>query len=161
MTAPFKSTDRMIANRESGFTFVEVLMAVTIIVMGMLAYGVLSGSLIEKNVRSTRKSIATTLAQDKIEELRNLTLEYKDLTGAIGLSNPDYSSDWAASADEQLDSEGGNSGPLQYTRTWTVVQATGDQGSTGGGNHFFDARVTVAWVDKQSRSVVLDSRISD
>ena len=73
-----------------GFTLLEVIMAVLLVAGGLLAYGALTGSLMEKNVRNTRDSIATTLAQDKIEELRNSVLAANGLLAAVGIINPVY-----------------------------------------------------------------------
>jgi hypothetical protein len=148
---------------EQGFSLIEVIMAVFLVVGGILAYGSLTGSLMEKNVRSTRDSIAITLAQDKIEELRNAVLDADDFSGAVG-DNPVLEDlVWSVgNADENLDADGNTVGNLQYTRTWTVGQADlDDTGSEGGGNHLYDVQVTVAWVDKAEREVVLNTRISD
>ncbi len=45
-------------------------MSVAIFSLGMLAYGVTSGSIMDKNTKSTKKSIATTIAQDQIENIK-------------------------------------------------------------------------------------------
>ena len=119
----------------------------------------------EKNVRNTRDSIATTLAQDKIEELRNAALDSRDLTDAVGKTNPIYAGgawDDLSTAIEQLDADGDTVGNLQYSRTWIVSQADPTvTGSSGGGNHLYDVQVTVAWVDKSEQEVTLNTRISD
>lgn len=48
--------------QNSGLTLIEVL----------LAYGILSGVVIEKNAVRKKSSVAVTLAQDKIEEIKEL-----------------------------------------------------------------------------------------
>jgi len=58
------------AHAESGFTLIEILMAVALFVFGLMAYGVFSGNLVNKNARSDNRTQAVTLAQDKIEEIR-------------------------------------------------------------------------------------------
>ena len=163
MLAHFKSKIKQYFNQQSGFSIIEVLIAVAIVGTGMLAYGTLSGSIMSANTKSTKRSVAITLAQDKIEELRHLTLMYKDLSTAIGEANPVFDTSaavWDDSPDELLDAEGQTTGVLQYTRTWTVVQSTADA-STGGGSHLFDAQVKVSWNNNGDQSVTLDSKISD
>ena len=59
-----------------------------------------------------------------------------------------------------LDTEGDTTGVLQFTRTWTIVQSTGEA-STGGGFHLFDAQVIVSWNNNGNQSVTLDSKITD
>lgn len=160
-TADASRIDQGSAGRQAGFTLVEVLISVFLVTGGLLAFGILSGSLIEKNIKSTRQSIGVTLAQDKIEELRNLTLQYKNLSAAALETNPVYSGGWTSASPQQLDSEGGATGPLQYTRKWTVEEAAGSQGSAGGGSHLYDVQVTVSWVSAGNKSVTLDTRITD
>jgi type IV pilus modification protein PilV len=149
--------------QQSGFSMVEVLIAVAIVGTGMLAYGSLSGTIINTNANSSKKSIAITLAQDKIEELRNLTLMVQDLSTALGDTNPafnDATAQWETSADEVLDSEGQTTGNLLYTRTWTLVQSTSNA-ALDADNHLFDAKVIVSWDSNGGQSVTLDSKISD
>lgn len=147
-----------------GFTLLEVVMAVFLVAGGLLAYGALTGSLMEKNVRNTRDSIAITLAQDKIEELRNSVLDANDFFGAMGTNRVFDGSIWddLGTTEENLDADGNTVGNLQYVRTWTVSQAESSiVGSTGGGNHLYDVQVTVTWVDKSAREVTLNTRISE
>lgn len=88
-------------NNSSGFTLIEVLIAAVIIVFGMLAMGTFLASLISNNSTNERKTMATVLAQDKIEDLRSEALK-NDLTAA------DDSSDTVNTA----------AGP--FARTWTI-----------------------------------------
>jgi type IV pilus assembly protein PilV len=151
-------------SNNQGFTLLEVVMAVFLVAGGLLAYGALTGSLMEKNVRNTRDSIATTLAQDKIEELRNAVLDANDFSGAMGNNRVFIGGIWddLATPEEKLDADGNTVGNLQYARTWTVSQADPTViGSSGGGNHLYDVQVTVAWVDKSSQAVTLNTRISE
>ncbi len=147
-----------------GFTILEVIMAVLLVAGGLLAYGALTGSLMEKNVRNTRDSIATTLAQDKIEELRNAVLDANNFSGAMGNNRVFDGGIWddLATSEEKLDADGNTTGNLQYARTWKVEQADLTVvGSLGGGSHLYDVEVTVKWVDKSNQEVTLNTRISD
>lgn len=55
---------------EQGFTLLEVLLAAAIFTIGLLALSAISISVVSGNYRSRQLTIATTLAQSKIEELR-------------------------------------------------------------------------------------------
>ncbi len=60
--------------KESGFTIIEVLIAAAIIVFGLLAIVSFLGNLMSQNSTSERKTKATTIAEEKIEYLRNQSL---------------------------------------------------------------------------------------
>ena len=68
-------------DNSSGFTLIEVLIAAIIITFGMLAMTTFLGSLINKNSINQRQTIATLIAQDKIEDLRTTALT-GDLTAS-------------------------------------------------------------------------------
>lgn len=121
-------------NQESGFSLVEVLMATFLLVLGILAYGKTSASVMGTNVQSTKESTAITLAQDLLEEFKN--------TGfTIGTGT------------ETVDTEG-NPGAAYtpYTRTWT---------NTDVGGRMYDLEVTVSWIKMGTRSVTLKTRVTD
>ncbi|MDH5764134.1 MAG: prepilin-type N-terminal cleavage/methylation domain-containing protein [Nitrospinota bacterium] len=66
---------------ESGFTLIELLIAAVIITGGMVTMASFMGGLVSKNSFNERKTMATVLAQEKVEELRNDALT-TDLTAA-------------------------------------------------------------------------------
>jgi type IV pilus modification protein PilV len=68
-------------DNSSGFTLIEVLIAALIITFGTLAMGTFLGNLISKNSSNERQTIATLIAQDKIEDLRTTALT-GDLTAS-------------------------------------------------------------------------------
>ncbi len=90
-------------NNASGFTLIELLVAAVIIVFGLLAIATFLGNLVGKNSANERKTIATVLAEEKIEDLRNDALKI-DITAA------DNGNDTVTTA----------AGP--FTRTWTIVE---------------------------------------
>ncbi len=90
-------------NNASGFTLIELLVAAVIIVFGLLAIATFLGNLVGKNSANERKTIATILAEEKIEDLRNDALKI-DLTAA------DNGNETITTA----------AGP--FTRTWTIVE---------------------------------------
>ncbi|KMP12704.1 hypothetical protein UR09_00495 [Candidatus Nitromaritima sp. SCGC AAA799-A02] len=118
---------------------IEVLIATVLIVLGLVLYAVVSGNIMAKNAETNRESIAITLAQDKLEEIKNTALTV-DLVGADGFDSPTYSTDWSATpGGEVVDSEG-NSGTssASYTRTWTITYDAILY-------YFYTVNVTVAW----------------
>jgi len=56
-------------DRENGFTLIEVLIAIVILSVGLLGMAALTVGIINGNAFSNRVSTATTLAQDKMEEI--------------------------------------------------------------------------------------------
>jgi len=65
-----------------GFTLIEVLMALTIISIGLLGTAVLIYSISNSNRSSTEATMATTLAHDYLESLRNVGFETAPSVGA-------------------------------------------------------------------------------
>lgn len=88
-------------NNASGFTLIELLIAALIITGGMVTMASFLGSLVSNNASNERKTMATVIAQQKIEDLRNDALK-TDLTAA----------------DSGTDSITTDAGP--FTRTWTT-----------------------------------------
>lgn len=82
---------------------IEVLVAGIIITFGMLAMGTFLGSVVSKNSINERKTIATLLAQDKMEDLRG-----DALSTDIG------------SANNSTDTITTGAGP--FTRSWTIIE---------------------------------------
>lgn len=71
--------------RQSGFTMVEMLIAMTILSIALIGLAKISTSVIRTNSFSESYTIATTLAQDKLEEIMNLNFfnsALDDLTAA-------------------------------------------------------------------------------
>jgi len=143
-------------SENSGLTLIEVILAVALASIGLLAYGILSGAVIERNAVSKKSSVAVTLAQDKIEEIKELSTRV-NLADADTLDSPVYDSStqsWTAtSGGETIDAQGvaGGSDAL-YTRSWTISPI-------GGADFFTDILITVTW-DNAARSVSLNTYIT-
>lgn len=137
----------------SGFSLVEVLIATLIIVAGLIAYVMTSGNVIGKNAQSKKESVAVTLAQDKMESIRNTALSVS-LTDADTLASPTESGGvWTANAGGEVVDVDGNTGTTEalYTRTWTITE---DATLT----NFYTVSVSVLWDSNQTIS--LDTLIS-
>jgi type IV pilus assembly protein PilV len=62
---------RLHNNNNSGFTLMEVLVAMLILTVGLLGMAALITGIINSNKLSNRISTATVLAQDKMEEIKS------------------------------------------------------------------------------------------
>lgn len=72
--------------QKGGFTLIEVLMAMVIVSIGLLGTAVLTMGIMGSNKSSSEVTIATTLAQDELEEIRN---EGFDTAPAVGAADSD------------------------------------------------------------------------
>ncbi len=90
-------------DKSSGFTLIEVLIAAVILTFGLLAMATFLGSLVSKNSGNERRTMATLIAQDKVEDLRGLALK-NDIS----------------SADNSTDTVTTQAGT--FNRAWTIVE---------------------------------------
>jgi len=90
-----------------GFTLVEIMIAIFILVIALLGLVSVTVMVIKGNSFSKTMTTATTLAKDKMEQLKNLSYDNTSLTGDT------------SSAGRQHDDAGN---PLEtiYTRQWWV-----------------------------------------
>jgi type IV pilus assembly protein PilV len=95
-----RSTKSRIKNKETGFTLVEVIVAISILTVGLLAIASMQSTAIQGNYFASRMTEGTSWAQDKIEEL--VALPYTD---------PDLSAGAHTEATP----------PTGYTVTWNVA----------------------------------------
>ena len=65
-------------NRQSGFTLIEVMIALVILAVGLLALATMQIVSIRSNAFSSEMTYATMLAQSRLEQIRNM--DYDDLT---------------------------------------------------------------------------------
>lgn len=72
-----KRAGRAIADPQ-GFTLLEILIAITILAIGLLAVASMATIVIKSNSASNKLSIASTLVQDKLEEIR--AMPYANVT---------------------------------------------------------------------------------
>ena len=95
-------TQRKVLRTQNGFTLIEVLIAVTIFAVGLLAIATMQISAIRMNSTGDRLTELSTLGIDKYEEL--MSLPFTDPQLAVGGSYIDPNP------------------PAGYTVRWTVVQ---------------------------------------
>ena len=103
------------SNRQ-GFTLLEVLIAMFILTVAILALVSVTVTVIKGNASNKMFTTATTLAKDQLETLKNISLTSDaDFDGIATTS-------WAAVA-----------GFPQYERRWTVTTITGNAACTAAG----------------------------
>jgi prepilin-type N-terminal cleavage/methylation domain-containing protein len=81
--------------RQSGFTILEVMIAISILAIGLLAVFSGQNMAIQGNNRATRLTEGMTLAQDKMEELLALPYDNINTTGSPVNDPAGYTITWA------------------------------------------------------------------
>lgn len=81
---------RLKLGTDEGFTLIEVLIAVVILTAGLLGMAALTVGIMQGNKHSSNVTIATTLAQDQMEEVRRLG--YSGMPSSNATSTEDYGS---------------------------------------------------------------------
>ena len=118
----------------SGFTVIEALMAMVIFGVAILGLAIGATTVVRANQTSLYITIATNLAQDRLEELKSRT------SGTI-----------TASSETQTVSG------VTFTRSWTVDAGGVNNCPTVSGLSCI--AVTVNWRDYAQRSVVISSAV--
>lgn len=116
--------------KESGFTVIEVLVAMTLFAVAILGLAVGAGSIMRANHSSYNHTIATGLAQDKIEELKAKAVT-NIVSGGPAVTTVNN---------------------VNYTRTWTVTP-----NNPAAGVNKID--VSVTWTDYTNRTLTISSAV--
>jgi len=140
-----KESGRLGSNRQKGFTLLEVIMAVSILTVGILAVASMQGAAIMGNVRATDVTDATTLATDRLEKLAALAyddtdLEDRDNDGASGLNDTGFDNNPATSADSDYETNELTARGKSYSVYWNVAVDYAKPGTK-------TVNVIVAWRD--------------
>jgi prepilin-type N-terminal cleavage/methylation domain-containing protein len=122
--------------QEKGFTLLELFIALTILSVGLFALTQLAISTIHTNQWASEDSVATRLAQNKIDELKKENYVSLVINNYSDPNNP-------------VNAQGNSGG--QYTRTWSIVA-----GPTTGTKKL---SVGVTWAGP--KSVTLNTLVAD
>ena len=85
-----------IAN-SSGFTLIEVMIAVLVLVVGLLGVAGVATTVINGNTFGKEITTATTLAQDKMEELKGM--RYSNIASGSDTQGSMYTRIWTSTSD--------------------------------------------------------------
>ena len=83
--------------RSNGFTLVEVLIAMFLLVTALLGTAAVTTTVIKGNSFSNRMTQATTLAQDKMEELKGMS--YASMTSGNDTPSAGFQRTWTVTPD--------------------------------------------------------------
>ena len=123
-----------ISTYEQGFTLIEIMIAITVFAIGILAVGKMQIAAIQGNSRANHLTEAATIAQSKIEEL--ISLNYNDpllADGDLDGTNQDSNDDGIDDGGNDFglnDNTVGNAdgtdqyqavGNLQYNIFWNIA----------------------------------------
>ena len=128
--------------REDGFTLNEILVSIVLIAIGVIGFSVNTIGVIQGNYTSGNFTIATSLAQDKLEALK-VTSSFTAVTNSPDSNNPIT----------ETSASGG-----RFTRTWTIATSSFDDTTTvaAAGSTLWEISATVSWTEYGiSREVVV------
>ena len=127
--------------KQEGWTLIEVLVAIVILCVGLLAVGTMQISAIRGNFMGGNTSIALTLASQKMEDLLNRNYTDADLSNG--------------SHTEQVSDSGIVAAGGFYQRNWTITDTV-----TGASNWptMKENVVTVSWEGNRHRVTISSMR---
>lgn len=137
LPADAKKPRLSLIQREDGFTLNEILVSIALIAIGVIGFSVNTIGVIQGNFISGNVTIATNLAQDKLEELK----APGSFTNIDNCSSPP----------DHLTAAGASGGI--YDRCW-VIKDRADLGTS-----LKEIDITVSWRDYISRSVTLSTLV--
>jgi len=110
------------SRKDGGFSLIEVLVAITILAVGLLALALMQTTAIKGNVLASQSTVATQLAQDQLERFRHTAWADIVSSPAGGYDTATLTPVYAnlpGSAGDIVTVRG-----TQYSRVWYVVNNT-------------------------------------
>ncbi len=111
-------------SREAGFTLLEVIIAISILTVGLLAVAAMQTSAIRGNDSAYHVTEGATWAQDRLEFLMALPYEDSALSNGTGKTDP------MAKPDDYTITYDVVNGPIANTKLITVIASRNDRGAT-------------------------------
>lgn len=141
-----KTARPSLIRREDGFTLNEILISIALIAIGIIGFSVNTIGVIQGNYISGNVTVATSLAQDKLEELKTGTIANVD-----NCPTTTHTPTVPAGHDHKITAVGASGGA--YDRCWVIK----DRATLGTSIKEID--VTVSWTDYISRSITLSTLV--
>lgn len=126
------------AKGQAGFTLVEILVAMTIFAVAVLGLAVGATSVMRANQTSYFNTVATNLAQDKLEELKGMAVS----------ALPTNCTAYAVSGCSDTKTSLG----LTFNRSWQIIA-----NSPASGVNRLDVKID--WTDYISHSITISSAV--
>jgi type II secretory pathway pseudopilin PulG len=123
-----------------GFTLNEILISMLLIIIGILGFSLNTMGVLRGGRTSSNITIATNLAQDKMEQLKVGTLPTCPTATTSGCF------------DGPLNSRGTSSPPGIHNRSWVVTVNSPDTGLS-------KIDVTVSWTDDSPRQIIFSTLV--
>lgn len=122
------------SKQQAGFTLIEVLVALTVTVIGLMGLLSLHTTTLKGNRDASRTAEATTIAQRTIEEVRTMAIDDGTVNSIVGKYGP------ISFTDVPMDTAFGRAG-ITYTRSLSVEELTSIS------EDLVRIRVVVEWAD--------------